>query len=631
MGNIGITELILRDAHQSVFATRMRTEDMEPILSKMDKVGFWAVEMWGGATFDVPLRYLNQNPWDRLRLIRKLMPNTKLMMLLRAQNIVAYRNFPDDLVRKFVHYAHKNGIDVFRVFDALNDLRNMEVPMKAVKEEGAHLQASVSYTISPVHTTEYYIKFMQDLENMGADSICIKDMAGMISPKRAYDVIKGYKERGGKCPVELHSHSTSGMTGLAYQRAAEAGVDVLDTDISPVAEGTGHPATESVVYAFKGTEWDTKLDMELLLEIRDHFKTLVKKYRHLIRMEALRPDPSIVLHQIPGGMISNLVSQLEQQRAADRLDDVLHEIQKVREEMGYPPLVTPTSQVVGVQAVMNVLFGRYKKIPKETVDYVKGMYGRSPAPISDEIKEMILGPDWKEQIITCRPADLLEPEWELRERELKEMGLYREPEDVLIYAIYPQIGLKFLKGEAKAEFESDELPLPIDHPATRAFVKSFFPEHDDIYLSEKDPALMVKEALDSAPVKKAKPEGPETFKVRVGENDYDVTVFPQGTGPGMEVARSVPNAPRADPKPSAPPPKPAGPVKGEKVRSPMLGTIFKILVKEGDRVKKDQPLIILEAMKMENEIISPRDGIVAKINVTVGQEVGSSDALLVIS
>ncbi|MBN1390035.1 MAG: pyruvate/oxaloacetate carboxyltransferase [Candidatus Thermoplasmatota archaeon] len=631
MGKIGITELILRDAHQSVFATRMRTEDMEPILSKMDKVGFWAVEMWGGATFDVPLRYLNQNPWDRLRLIRKLMPNTKLMMLLRAQNIVAYRNFPDDIVRKFVHYAHKNGIDVFRVFDALNDLRNMDVPMKAVKTEGAHLQACVSYTISPVHTTEYYIKFMQELDKRGSDSICIKDMAGMISPKRAYDIIKGYKDRGGKCPVELHSHSTSGMTGLAYQRAAEAGVDVVDTDISPVAEGTGHPATESVVYAFKDTEWDTGLDMDLLLEMREYFKKIVKKYRHLIRMEALRPDPSIVLHQIPGGMISNLVSQLEQQRAADRLDEVLHEIQKVREEMGYPPLVTPTSQVVGVQAVMNVLFGRYKKIPTETVDYVKGMYGRSPAPISDEIKEMILGPDWKEQVITCRPADLLEPEWDIREKELKEMGLYREPEDVLIYAIYPQIGLKFLKGEARAEFNSESLPLPIDHPMTRAFVKSFFPEHKEIYLSEKDPALMVREALDSAPAKQARPEGPETFKVKVGENEYDVTVYPPGIGPGMEVTRSASLPARNAPVQGPSPARPVGPVKGEKVKSPMLGTIFKILVKEGERVKKDQTLLILEAMKMENQIISPRDGTVAKINVTIGQEVGSSDTLLIIS
>ncbi|MFW3145998.1 MAG: pyruvate/oxaloacetate carboxyltransferase [Thermoplasmatota archaeon] len=602
MGKIGITELILRDAHQSVLATRMRTEDMEPILSKMDKVGYWAVEMWGGATFDVPLRFLNQNPWDRLRLIRKLMPNTKLMMLLRAQNIVAYRNFPDDIVQKFVHYAHKNGIDVFRVFDALNDLRNMDVPMKAVKAEGAHLQACVSYTISPVHTTDYYIKFMHDLEERGADSICIKDMAGMISPKRAYDIIKGYKDQGGICPVDLHSHSTSGMTGLAYQRAAEAGVDVVDTDMSPVAEGTGHPATESVVYAFKDTEWDTGLDMDLLMEIRDHFRKVVKKYRHLIRMEALRPDPSIVMHQIPGGMISNLVSQLEMQGAIDRLDDVLHEIPRVREELGYPPLVTPTSQVVGVQAVMNVLFGRYKNIPKETVDYVKGMYGKSPAPIKEEIYPLVLGENWKEQVITCRPADLLEPEWDKREKELKEMGVYKEPEDVLIYAIYPQVGLKFLKGEAKAEFTSEDLPLPIDHPATKAMVKSFFPELKDIFLYKEEPKASGPAAI------------PTEFDVEVDGEMFEVKVNPKG---GFIVAGEGGGG-------AAPPPTD---VEGG-FKSPMQGTVLSIKVKEGDKVAEGQVIATVEAMKMETEVKSDRAGEIKKIFVHEGGPVETGTLMM---
>jgi pyruvate carboxylase subunit B len=630
MVKIGITELILRDAHQSLFATRMRTEDMLPILDRMDRVGYWAVEMWGGATFDVPIRYLNQDPWDRLRLIKKAMPRTKLMMLLRAQNIVAYRNFPDDIVEKFVHYAHKNGIDVFRIFDALNDFRNMEVPMRSVKKTGAHCQAAISYTISPVHTEKYFIDKMLNLQEMGADSVCIKDMAGMISPKRAFDIIKGYRDAGGKCPVDLHAHSISGMTGMAYQRAAEAGVSVVDCDISPFSEGTGHPATESVVYAFKGTEWDTGLDMELLMELREYFRTVFDKYRHLMRIEALRTDPSIVLHQIPGGMMSNLVSQLEQQRAKDKLDAVLKEVPKVREELGYPPLVTPTSQVVGVQAVMNVLFGRYKNIPNETKDYVRGMYGQSPAPISDEIKHLILGPDWRSQIVTGRPADSLKPEWEQRRKELLEMGLLRKEEDVLTYAIYPQIGLKFLKGEASPEFTSESLPLPIDHKATRAFVKSFFPEVKDIFLSEKDPAQMVKEAVEAMPAPAPKYDGPQTLRVHVNGNDYDVTVYPPGSDGGMEISRAPTSVPAA-PKAPAAAPKPTGPVKGEKVTSPMLGNIFKILVKEGDRVKRDQPLLILEAMKMENQIISPRDGVVAKINVTVGQEVGSSDTLLIIS
>jgi pyruvate carboxylase subunit B len=603
MGKIGITDLILRDAHQSVFATRMRTEDMEPILAKMDKVGYWAVEMWGGATFDVPLRFLNQNPWDRLRKIRELMPNTKLMMLLRAQNIVAYRNFPDDIVQKFVHYAHKNGIDVFRVFDALNDLRNMEVPMKAVKAEGAHLQACVSYTISPVHTTEYYIKFMQDLEKMGSDTICIKDMAGMISPKRAYDIIKGYKDQGGKCPVDLHSHSTSGMTGLAYQRAAEAGVDIVDTDMSPVAEGTGHPATESVVYAFKDTEWDTGLDMDLLMEIRDHFRKVAKKYRHLIRMEALRPDPSIVMHQIPGGMISNLVSQLEMQGAIDRLDDVLHEIPVVREELGYPPLVTPTSQVVGVQAVMNVLFGRYKNIPKETVDYVKGMYGKSPAPIKDEIYPLVLGENWKDEVITCRPADLLEPMWEKCEKELKEMGVYNEPEDVLIYAIYPQVGLKFLKGEAVPEFTSEDLPLPIDHPATRAFVKSFFPEVKDIYLYEEE----CKGGGGPAAI-------PTEFDVEVDGEMFEVKLNPKG---GFIVAGEGGGGAEAPPTD----------VEGG-FKSPMQGTVLSIKVAEGDKVEEGQVIATVEAMKMETEVKADHGGEVKKIYVGEGDAVETGTLMM---
>ena len=624
MTKIGITELVLRDAHQSLFATRMRTEDMLPILKKMDQVGYWAVEMWGGATFDVPIRYLNQDPWDRLRVIKKAMPNTKLMMLLRAQNIVAYRNFPDDVVEKFVQSANKNGIDVFRIFDALNDLRNMEVPIRSVKKTGAHCQASVSYTISPIHTEQYFIEKMLKLEEWGADSICIKDMAGMISPKRAYEIIKGYIDAGGKCPVDLHAHSISGMTGMAYQRAAEAGVSVVDCDISVFAEGTGHPATESVVYAFKGTEWDTGLDIDLLMEIREYFRGVFNKYRHLIRIEALRPDPSIVLHQIPGGMMSNLVSQLEKQGAKNRLDDVLKEVPVVREEMGFPPLVTPTSQVVGVQAVMNVLFGRYKKISKETKEYVRGMYGESPGPISDRIKETILGPDWRDQIITGRPADSLEPEYEKRRQELMEMGLMRKDEDVLTYTLFPEIGLKFLKGEASPEFVSENLPLPIDHPETRAFVKSFFPEHKAIWLSTTDPAKAIEAAKDSAPVKRSKPDGPQTLHVLVNGNEYDVTVYPPGENAGMEIVPSpTRDAPKAKP--------PSGPVKGLSVTSPMLGNIFKILVKEGDRVKENQELLVLEAMKMENMITSPKEGVISKILVTVGQEVGSSDTLLIIS
>jgi len=602
MAKIGITELILRDAHQSVFATRMRTEDMLPILEKMDRVGYWAVEMWGGATFDVPIRYLNQSPWDRLREIKKAMPNTKLMMLLRAQNIVAYRNFPDDIVQRFVHHAHENGIDVFRIFDALNDLRNMKVPMEAVKKEGAHVQASLCYTISPVHTIEYYVENFLELERMGADTLCIKDMAGMISPKRAYDIIKGYRDAGGKLPIDLHAHSTSGMTGMAYQRAAEAGVAIVDTDMSPISQGTGHPPTESVVEAFKDTEWDTGLDLDLLMEIREYFREIRHKYRHLLRIESLTPDPTIALHQIPGGMMSNLVSQLEMQGAKDRFDDVLAEIPSVREELGYPPLVTPTSQVVGVQAVMNVLFGRYKNIPEETKQYVRGMYGKPPAPISDKVKEMVLGPDWRKEVIDVRPADLLDPAFEKRKKELIDEGLEPNDEEVLIYAIYPQVGLKFLKGEAKPEFVSEDLPLPIDHPATRAMVKSFFPEVKEIYLCEEECGQ------GGGPV-----SIPTEFDVEVDGEPFEVKVTPRG---GFIVAGA------GDSSPEVPKDVEGG------FKSPMQGTVLSIKVAVGDKINEGDIIATVEAMKMETEIKADHAGEVKELFVAEGDAVETGDLMM---
>ena len=391
---VQLHEQIFRDAHQSILATRMRTEDMLPICPVIDRIGFFSFEVWGGATFDVPIRYLNEDPWERLKKMKSALPNTPLQMLERAMNIVAYWNFPDDIVKKFIFYAKKDGCDYFRVFDALNDLRNMKVPIEAVKEVGGHAQGSLCYTISPVPTVERYVKDFKQLEKIGCDSLCIKDMAGMISPKMAYDIIKECKDAGIKIPVDLHSHCTSGMTGMAYMKACEAGVDILDTAISPISGGTGQPATESVVAALKGTEYDTNYDMNLLMECREYFLKVWDKYRHLHRQTALKVDPSVTVHQIPGGMLSNLVFQLEQQGAADKYNEVLAETPRVRKDMGYPPLVTPTSQVVGVQAVMNVLFGRYKKILKETKDYVKGMYGRLPGEISQEIYKTILGPKW---------------------------------------------------------------------------------------------------------------------------------------------------------------------------------------------------------------------------------------------
>ena len=468
---VQIAELIFRDAHQSILATRMRTEDMLPIAKVIDQIGLFALETWGGATFDVCLRYLAEDPWERIRQLKEHMPNTPQMMLERAMNIVAYRNFPDDIVTKFIQLAHKNGVDYFRIFDALNDLRNMETPIKVTKEVGGHAQGTMCYAISPVHTVAYYVEQFKKLEKMGCDSLCIKDMAGMISPKRAYDIIYRCKEEGIRIPINLHCHTTSGMTDLSYMKACEAGVDIIDCAISPLSGGTGHPPTEAIVAALQDTPYDPGYDLTLLMKCREYFMKIWNKYSHLHRDQAMKVDPSVTLHQIPGGMLSNLILQLEQFGAADKYDVVLKETALVQKDFGWPSLVTPTSQIVGVQAVMNVIFGRYKKIPEETKNYVRGMYGRPPAEISEEIYKVILGTNWKDQIIECRPADLLEPMFKKCREEMITKGLSPKEEDVISYAIYPLQTEKFLKGEVKPEFTSAELPLETELTGRRFGVK----------------------------------------------------------------------------------------------------------------------------------------------------------------
>lgn len=600
---VQLHEMIFRDAHQSMLATRMRTEDMLPIAKKVDNVGFFALEVWGGATFDVCIRYLNQDPWERLRQLKQVMPNTPLQMLERAMNIVAYRNFPDDVVKKFIYLSKKNGCDNFRIFDALNDLRNMEVPMKAVKENGGHVQACLSYTISPVHTVDYFINKFRQLEKMGADSLCIKDMAGMISPQRAYDIVKGCKDTGVKLPMNLHSHCTSGMTGMAYQRAVEAGIDILDTAMSPISGGTAAPATESIVAALQGTEWDTNYDLELLIEIRKYFLEIWEKYRHLHRFNALKTDPSVSLHQVPGGMLSNLIFQLEEQDAHDKYREILDETARVREELGYPPLVTPTSQVVGVQAVMNVLHGRYKVITKETKDYCKGMYGKPPTSIKPEIMKTVLGPKWKDEIIDCRPSDLLEPMWEKRKSELKEQGIEMTDENVMTYTIYPQVGLRFLKGEAVAEFRSNDLPLPINHVLTRGMVKQSFPGVKQIWLETESPENRTGPS-----------QIPTEFEVEVNGEPFEVKVTPSG---GYLIAGTTDVAPQVKPKD----------IKGG-IKSNIQGTILKIKVKIGDKVKEGDIIATIEAMKMEQEIKSELAGKVQDIFIKEGDSVNSGDILI---
>ena len=442
MGKVKITETSLRDGHQSLMATRMTTAEMIPIIKTMDKVGYYAMEVWGGATYDAEIRFLNEDPWERLREIRKRVKNTKLQMLLRGQNLLGYRHYADDIVEKFVELSIKNGIDIIRTFDALNDIRNVKKVVESTKKYGGHSQLAICYTISPVHTIEYYKKLAFEMQNMGADSIAIKDMSGILLPNVAYKLVSELKSIL-NIPLELHTHSTAGMAGMSVLKAIEAGVDIIDTAISPFGGGTSQPPTESIVRALQGTEYDTGLNLELLKEVEEYFKPIRKKYidNGILNPKALEIEPNIVEYQLPGGMLSNLLSQLKTQNAQDKYEDVLREIPKVRKDLGYPPLVTPMSQMVGTQAVFNVLTGnRYKIIPKEIKDYVKGMYGKSPVPISDEIKKIIIG---DEKIFTGRPADLIKDEYDLMKKEIG--NLAKSDEDILTYACFPQIAKDYLK------------------------------------------------------------------------------------------------------------------------------------------------------------------------------------------
>ena len=454
MANINITETVLRDAHQSLIATRMTIDEMLPMMEDLDKVGFYSAEVWGGATFDSCIRFLDEDPWERLRTIRKHMPNTKLQMLFRGQNMLGYRHYADDTVAYFIQKTVSNGIDILRIFDALNDIRNLETAIKATKKEGAHLQACLSYTLSPIHNNEYFINYAKQLEDTGADSICIKDMAGLITPYTAYELVKALKETV-KIPIQLHTHYTSGLASMACLKAAEAGVDGIDTAMSPLALGTSHPATETMVAAFQGTPYDTGLDLHKLNTVREYVVKLRDKYLEsgLLNPTLLGVDANTLLYQVPGGMLSNLVSQLKDAGKSDQLEAVLQEIPRVRKDSGYPPLVTPTSQIVGTQAVFNVVMGeRYKMITKEFRGLVRGEYGTTPAPIDPEFRKFIIG---DEEPIDCRPADLLEPELEKLKSELPEKFNEQE-EDVLTLAQFPQVAPKFFESRSNRLYGVDK-------------------------------------------------------------------------------------------------------------------------------------------------------------------------------
>jgi oxaloacetate decarboxylase alpha subunit len=452
MAKVKVTETIFRDAHQSLIATRMTTDEMLPIAEMIDSVGFNSVEMWGGATFDSCLRFLNEDPWERLRKIKSKMKNTPLQMLLRGQNILGYKHYSDDVVEEFVKKSVYNGIDIIRVFDALNDVRNLEKAVDTAIKEGAHVQAAICYTISPVHTIEVFVKLAKEMESMGANSICIKDMSGLLTPYYTYDLVKALKETV-KVPIQLHSHCTSGLAPMTYIKAVEAGVDVVDTSLSPFGSGTAQPPTEPFVATLQGTPYDTGLDLMLLNEIAEYYKPIRDKYitSGILNPKVLSVDINTLVYQVPGGMLSNLVSQLEMQNALDKYDDVLKEIPKVREDLGYPPLVTPTSQIVGTQAVMNVLSGeRYKLIPTEVKNYVKGLYGRPTVPISEEIVKKIIG---DEQVIDHRPADDIPPQLAQLKEEIKKY--IEQDEDVLSYALFPQVALKFFEYRQTQRYKID--------------------------------------------------------------------------------------------------------------------------------------------------------------------------------
>ena len=586
---LGITDVVLRDAHQSLFATRMRLDDMLPIAEKLDKVGFWSLESWGGATFDSCIRFIGEDPWERIRELKKAMPNTKQQMLLRGQNLLGYRHYADDVVEKFVERAAENGVDVFRIFDAMNDPRNLATAIKAVKATGKHAQGTISYTKSEVHTTDMWVEFAKTLEDLGAESIAIKDMSGILTPYDAFDLVSRLKAQT-QLEVQLHAHATSGLSDMTILKSVEAGIDRVDTAISSMSMTYGHTSTESVVAALAGTDRDTGLDLNQLEEIAAYFREVRKKYAKF--EGSLRgTDSRILVAQVPGGMLTNMENQLREQGASDKFDDVLQEIPRVRKDLGMIPLVTPTSQIVGTQAVINVLMGeRYKTISKEVQGILKGEYGAAPAPYDADLQARVLDGG---EAITCRPADLLEPELDKLKAELEQLATEKDLslsdnqiDDVLTYALFPQIGLKFLENRNNPD----------------AF----------------EPAPTLEDAQAMAAPKNT---GPQTYTINVNGQSYVVQV-----SEGGDITAAAPAAPAAAAPAAAPA---AGPA--ESVPAPLAGNIWKVEVSAGQAVQEGDVLVILEAMKMETEVRAARAGTVSSVDVKEGDTVQVGDSLITLA
>ncbi|MDN7127626.1 sodium-extruding oxaloacetate decarboxylase subunit alpha [Pseudidiomarina sp. 1APR75-33.1] len=583
-----LTELVLRDAHQSLLATRMRLDDMLPIAEQLDNVGYWSMESWGGATFDACIRYLGEDPWERIRELKKAMPKTPQQMLLRGQNLLGYRHYADDVVRRFVERAKENGVDVFRIFDAMNDVRNLETAIKAAKDVDGHAQGTMAYTVSPVHTLEKWVEMGNELADLGCDSLCIKDMAGLLRPQAAYDLITALKEATG-LPIAMQCHATTGLSTATYQKSIDAGIDMLDTAISSMSMTYGHSATETIVAMTENTDRDTGLDLEKLENIASYFREVRKKYAQF-EGSLKGVDARILLAQVPGGMLTNMESQLREQGAADKFDEVLAEIPRVREDLGFIPLVTPTSQIVGTQAVLNVLTGeRYKSISKETKGVLRGEYGATAAPVNKELQAKVLDGD---EPITVRPADLIDDEMDKLTEELrrhkKEKSLRiadNEVDDVLTYALFPQIGLKFLANR--------------DNP------DAFEPEPQ----ADTSPSTAPK-ADKPAPASKGEKA---TYKVKVDGKSFTVEV-----GPAGEVSTTETVAEESDSSASD----------AAVISAPLAGNVFRVLVKPGQEVEEGEVLIILEAMKMETDIKADRAGVVAEVSAREGDSVAVGDSLL---
>lgn len=610
MAKVFVSELVLRDGHQSLIATRMRTDDMLPICAKLDAIGFWSLEAWGGATFDACVRFLKEDPWERLAKLRKALPNSRIQMLLRGQNLLGYRHYSDDVVRAFVQKSADNGVDVFRIFDAMNDMRNLKTSIEAVKKVGKHAEGAISYTTSPVHDIAHFVELAKELESMGCDTLAIKDMAGLLTPQSTHDLVKALRAAV-SLPIHLHSHATSGLSAMCFLKGIEAGATIIDTCNSSFGEGASHPSTESIVAALKGTEYDTGLDLVALQEITAYFRDVRKKYWQF-ESDFTGVDTRVLVNQVPGGMISNLSNQLKEQGALNRIDEVLAEIPRVREDLGFPPLVTPTSQIVGTQAVLNVMTGtRYKSITNEVKNYFLGRYGQSPAPVNESVKKLAVNDG---ETITCRPADLLAPEMAKLSVEAERFA--KSEEDILTYAMFPDIGQTYLQERNAGSLVPEAL---LDKESVNAAAPQFAPNEFKVTLHGETFHINLTGSGHSGEEKRPYYVSVDGIAEEVFVEILSEIEVSGNAGAGSSSGKKKP----ASSSSGRPRPSHAG-----HVTTSMPGTIVAVIAKVGDKVKAGDAVVVIEAMKMENEIQAATSGVVVAIHVTKGDMVNPDEALL---